>query len=152
MNLDLFEWRIEFAYFWELSLAFALALPIGWDREREVRSAGLRTFPLVAIASCAYVLLGRDILADDAGDAMARVLYGLMTGIGFIGGGAILKGHGVVLGTATAAAIWSTGALGAAVAFHRYDIAATLTLFTFVTLRLITPLKTLASNAHDTRD
>jgi putative Mg2+ transporter-C (MgtC) family protein len=38
-----------------LAVAYVLALPIGWDREREERSAGLRTFPLVAIASCGFV-------------------------------------------------------------------------------------------------
>jgi len=40
-----------------LAIAYVLALPIGWDREREERSAGLRTFPLVAIASCGFVRL-----------------------------------------------------------------------------------------------
>mgnify|MGYP001587260161 CR=1 FL=1 len=41
-----------------LASAYALALPVGWDRERDARSAGIRTFPLVAIASCGFVLVG----------------------------------------------------------------------------------------------
>lgn len=64
-----------------------------------------------------------------------------MTGIGFIGGGAILKGGVSVHGTATAASIWNTGAIGAAVAYGRYEIAILLSLVNFATLHFLTPLK-----------
>ena len=59
-----------------------------------------------------------------------------MTGIGFIGGGSILKDRGNVSGTATAASIWNTGAIGAAVAWHRYEIAIALSLVNFLLLYL----------------
>lgn len=117
-----------------LVLAFLFALPVGWDREQAGRSAGLRTFPLVAISSCAYVLVGKFAFGEDP-QAQARVLQGLITGIGFVGGGAILKSEGRVEGTATAASIWTTGAIGASVAYGRVDIAALLSLVTFATLR-----------------
>jgi len=65
------------------------------------------------------------------------VLQGLITGIGFIGGGAILKTGGTVRGTATAASIWNTGLIGVAVAFARYEIAIVMSLINFVTLRLV---------------
>jgi putative Mg2+ transporter-C (MgtC) family protein len=120
--------------------AFLLALPIGWEREQSERSAGLRTFPLVAMASCGYILIATEVLADHP-EGLARVIEGLMTGIGFIGGGAILKSGGSVRGTATAASIWNTGAVGAAVAFHRYDIALVLVAINFVALRWLTPFK-----------
>lgn len=45
-----------------LAIAYVLAFPIGWDREREERSAGLRTFPLVALASCSFVVNPETIL------------------------------------------------------------------------------------------
>src|SRR5262245_46763103 len=102
--------------------AFALALPIGWERERDDRSAGLRTFPLVAVASCGYVLVAESVFGA-AGPDHSRLLQGLITGIGFIGGGAILKSAGTVRGTATAASVWNTGAVGAAVAYGAYEIA-----------------------------
>lgn len=117
-----------------------LAIPIGWDRERETRSLGLRTFPLVAVASCGYMLIGQSLVGDNP-EALSRVLYGLMTGIGFIGGGAILKDGGSVSGTATAASIWNTGAVGAAVAFQRYEIAVALALVNFLILRFLQTLK-----------
>jgi putative Mg2+ transporter-C (MgtC) family protein len=72
---------------------------------------------------------------------MARVFYGLMTGIGFIGGGAILKNGGSVHGTATAASLWTTGAMGGAVAFGRYEIAALLTLIVWLTFRYAPAVK-----------
>jgi putative Mg2+ transporter-C (MgtC) family protein len=118
---------------WRLGLAFLLALPIGWDRERSARGAGLRTFPLVAIGSCAFLLIGRSV-AEGSAQAHAYLLYGLMGGIGFIGGGAILKQRGSVAGTATAASIWNTGAIGAGVAWQRYEIAIALALVNFLLL------------------
>lgn len=123
-----------------LAIAYALALPIGWDREKEERSAGVRTFPLVAIASCGFVLVaialfGRNSLGQ------ARILEGLITGVGFIGGGAILKRGEKASGTATAASLWATGAMGAAVGYGLYDIAVFVSLVTFLTLRLSRPLK-----------
>lgn len=124
----------------DLGIAYALAFVIGWNREREAHSAGLRTFPLVAVASCGFVQMAETLTIDDA-NATARLLVGVMTGIGFLGGGAILKGGGEVHGTATAASIWATGAIGAAVALGSYHVAVTVCLFTGVTLYLMTPLK-----------
>jgi len=123
-----------------LLIAFILTLPIGWEREKETRSAGMRTFPLVALASCGYILIGQSVAGDNP-EALAKILYGLMTGIGFIGGGAILKENGSVHGTATAASIWNTGAVGAAVAFERYEIAIVLAIVNFGTLRFVPILK-----------
>lgn len=123
-----------------LVVAFVLALPIGWNREREERSAGIRTFPLVAMAACGFVLVAIGVLGATS-PGQARILEGLMTGVGFIGGGAILKHGTQALGTATAASLWATGALGAAVGYGLYDIAVILSLVTYVTLRYLSPAK-----------
>lgn len=123
-----------------LLLAFVLALPIAWDRELATRTLGLRTMPLVAVASCGYVLVGVTV-AGDAPDPLSRIIQGLITGIGFIGGGAILKSGGDVTGTSTAAAIWATGAVGAAVATSRVELAIAIALLTFLTFRLLTPVR-----------
>jgi putative Mg2+ transporter-C (MgtC) family protein len=124
----------------KLLLAFVLALPIAWEREHSTRLMGLRTFPIVAVASCAYVLVGEAVIAD-SGDARARLIQGLMSGIGFIGGGAILKEGTTVRGTATAASVWTTGAVGAAVAFGRYEIAIVTIAINFFVLKWFTLLK-----------
>jgi putative Mg2+ transporter-C (MgtC) family protein len=123
-----------------LALAFAFAFPLGWNREREARSAGLRTFPIVAIASCGLILLASELLGARTPE-QARILQGLITGIGFIGGGAILIGGDNVHGTATAASLWNVGVIGAAVGFGYYDLGLILALCNFLVLALLTPLK-----------
>ena len=125
-----------------LLVAYALAVPIGWNREREERSAGLRTFPLVAVATCGFIQASESLLAEHP-EALARVLEGLITGMGFIGGGAILRQEDSVKGTATAASLWITGAIGAAVGLGSYDVAVVLTLLTIATLWFMAPLKRL---------
>ncbi len=125
----------------KVALAYFLTLPVGWERERAEHSVGVRTFPLVAMASCGYVMLMDSFSGGDAA-ARSHVIQGLTTGIGFIGGGAILRGKGNVHGTATAASIWNTGVIGAAVAESRYEIAVILSLLNLLTLRLLLPLKT----------
>jgi putative Mg2+ transporter-C (MgtC) family protein len=124
----------------DLAIAYVLALVLGWNREQRGNSAGLRTFPLVAVAACGFVQAAEPMAAGSP-EAMARVVEGLITGIGFIGAGAILKGGREVHGTATAASIWVTGAIGAAVGLGSYHVAVSLCLFAAVTLYLLTPLK-----------
>lgn len=142
----MFEWmswdgNVALSVFVRMIISFVLALPIGWERERNARSLGLRTFPLVAVASTAYLTIAEELFVQSQ-DAQSRVLQGLMAGIGFIGGGAILKrSDDSVEGTATAAGVWATGALGSAVAYGRLDIALAISLITFLTFRFITPLK-----------
>ena len=122
----------------KIGITYLLMLVIGWDREQEAHSAGLRTFPIVGIASCGYLL----ILGSDADPAShSRVLQGLITGIGFVGGGAILKDGLNVKGMATAASIWNAGVIGAAIAMNRLSIAIALAALNLFTLRALLPLK-----------
>lgn len=144
----LFDGREMLVSLAKLVLAYVLTLPVAWEREHEARSAGLRTFPLVALASCGYMLFAVELFPQ-APDAQARLIEGLMTGIGFIGGGAILKSGGTVHGTATAASIWNTGAIGAAVAYGRYDIAVLLSVVNYATLRVLAKLKPVAHTRED---
>lgn len=122
-----------------LLFAYLLALPLGLDREKSEIDFGMRTFPLVAVVSCGFMLVGRTVLGST--DAEARVFQGIVTGIGFLGGGAILKDDNKVTGTATAASIWNTGAIGIAIAFSRFEIAIALSLLNFITLRIVGRLK-----------
>jgi putative Mg2+ transporter-C (MgtC) family protein len=123
-----------------LLVSYLLALPVGWYREREAHIVGVRTFPLVAMASCGYVLLGMPDFGNSI-DAQSHIIQGMVAGIGFIGGGAILKSEGNVHGTATAASIWNTGVIGAAVAEDRYVVAIVLALLNLFALRVLMPLK-----------
>jgi putative Mg2+ transporter-C (MgtC) family protein len=140
MELPLVELSLLLKHLGAIAMAFVLALPVGWEREHSERSAGLRTFPLVAMASCGYILIAGPLLAGHP-EGQARVIEGLITGIGFIGGGAILKAEGAVRGTATAASIWNTGAIGVAVALDRYEVAILLAAVNFAALRWLTLFK-----------
>ncbi len=141
----------------KLGVAYLFALPVGWYREQEAHSAGVRTFPLVAMASCGYVLLGSPS-AHMSMEAQSRIIQGLVAGIGFIGGGAILKSEGGksdnhVHGVATAASIWTTGVVGASVAQNRYLLAATLALLNLFTLRVLLRVKLkLKDDRHPKQD
>lgn len=122
-----------------LSLAFVLAFPIGWERGRGRQSIGLRTFPIVAMGSCGFMLLAK-MAPDASADNIARILQGVIAGIGFIGGGAIIKKDSTSYGVVTAASIWNTGAIGVAIAAGREEIAISLAIFNFLTLYFLTPI------------
>jgi len=114
-------WSDSLDHLVHLLVAFVLALPIGWNRARTERSAGLRTFPLVAMASCGLVQTAISILGPDA-PSHANILQGIVIGVGFIGAGAIIRQGDITTGNATAASVWVVGIIGAAVGYGYYDI------------------------------
>ena len=125
----------------QLLAAAVLAMPTAANREMNSRIMGLRTFPLVSVGACAYILIGFSFIPEDQPDAMARIMQGLLSGIGFVGGGAILKSGDHVNGTASAASIWITGALGAAVGMQLWGLALMLSIFNFVIVWSMSRLK-----------
>jgi putative Mg2+ transporter-C (MgtC) family protein len=133
------DWAQVWYHLWHLAFAYLLALPIGLNRETSEIQFGMRTFPLVAVVTCGFMLVGISVL--DSTGSEARVFQGLVTGIGFLGGGAILKHRESVIGTATAASIWNMGAIGVATAFNRYEIAIVLSAVNYLTLKMVGRLK-----------
>ena len=110
----------------------------------------LPTLPLVAVVTCGFMLVGMS--AIESTDEEARVIQGLFTGIGFIGAGAILKDQDKVAGTASAASIWNTGAIGLSVAFNRYEIAILLVSLYFFTLIVFGKIKKEMSSSQEERE
>ncbi len=133
---ELLNWELIVENLALILVAMGLTLPIAYNRERKSNSAGLRTYPLVAIATCSYTLLAMEVIGDT--EAMGKFMAGIVTGIGFIGGGAILKAKDDtrVSGLANAASIWNTGAIGMAVAWKRFEIAILIALLNFLILRM----------------
>ena len=138
MLVSLGHWQEAWTDLQQIGLTYILTAFIGWDREKEAHSAGLRTFPIVGMASCGYLLV---LGAQPDVAAQSRVLQGLITGIGFVGGGAILKEGATVKGTATAASIWNAGVIGASVAMGHIQIAIILAVLNLFTLRALLPVK-----------
>lgn len=132
--------------------AYLLALPLGWERKSKGRAhVGWRTLPLVSVATCAYLLISRELYEHGIFDVdgLARTLRAMMTGIGFIGGGAILKRKRTVKGVTTATSVWTTGAIGASVAFGYYTVAVVLTLTDLLVIDLTRRLARHTGVPHD---
>jgi putative Mg2+ transporter-C (MgtC) family protein len=114
-------WNDSLDHLVHLLVAFVLALPIGWNRARAERSAGLRTFPLVSMASCGLVQTAISVLGPGS-PTHANILQGIVIGVGFIGAGAIIRQGDITTGNATAASVWVVGIIGAACGYGYYDI------------------------------
>jgi putative Mg2+ transporter-C (MgtC) family protein len=95
-----------------LTVAGVIGGLLGWERELAGKAAGFRTHILVAVGSAALVAVATQ--GGFGPDPVSRVIQGLVTGIGFLGAGCILKpdGEGTVRGLTTAAGIWLTAAVG----------------------------------------
>lgn len=119
-----------------LLLAAILGGVLGWQREHAGKAAGLRTHMLVALGSALFVLIPEQ--AGVSPSDLSRVIQGVITGIGFLGAGSILKltEPGQIYGLTTAAGIWLTAAVGIAAGLGREASAMLTTLLAFVILSL----------------
>lgn len=120
-----------------LVVAFGLGIPIGWEQGGEAKP-GLRTYPLLAMGACAYLEIGQFAFRNNI-EAEARVFQGLVSGIGFIGAGAIIKGRLKVRGLATAVSLWVTVAIGVAASYQLFALAAFLSVTTLLVLWILHP-------------
>ncbi|RZL31284.1 MAG: MgtC/SapB family protein [Rubrivivax sp.] len=120
-----------------LLLAALLGGVLGYERERSGKAAGIRTHMLVAMGSALFVLVPQ-LGGMPVGD-LSRVLQGIITGVGFLGAGAIVKRHSEenVQGLTTAAGIWMTAAIGVACGMGRESTAVISTLLALVVLALL---------------
>jgi len=107
-----------------LAAAMLLGAVIGLQRESVGAAAGLRTHMLVTLGAAVFVLAPLSV--DMSAEQVSRVIQGVATGIGFIGGGAVLKlaAEREILGLTTAASIWLATAVGVAVGMGRLGLAA----------------------------
>jgi putative Mg2+ transporter-C (MgtC) family protein len=123
-----------------LALAAVLGMVVGFEREHAGHTAGVRTHLLVAVGSALFTELSFVAFASDGGDAdAARVAAQVVTGIGFLGAGAILRYGRVVRGLTTAASIWAVAALGMASGTGEYTLGIGATV---IILLALAPLRT----------
>jgi putative Mg2+ transporter-C (MgtC) family protein len=120
-----------------LLLAVLLGAFIGLEREHRGTAAGLRTHMLLALGVA--VILVTALESGLERDALSRVVQGVLAGVGFIGGGAILKEgrREVVKGLTTAASLWASAAIAAAAALGRGLVAVTATVLALVILAVL---------------
>lgn len=115
---------------------------LGWERQTDRKPAGLRTHTLVCLGSTLFVLTARHavgLLGSHNFDP-SRIIHGVVTGIGFLGAGTILRYEGQVVGITTAATIWVVAAIGVAAGLEAYPLAAIGTILALIVLRLFVKL------------
>lgn len=130
-----------------LLIASILGALIGWERERKHWGAGLRTHMLVSIGSCLIMIVSAFGFSDILNTPHvtldpSRIAAQVVTGIGFIGGGAILfYRQEVIRGLTTAAGIWTVAGIGLATGSGLYFAAFATTLITFIILLVLKPIE-----------
>jgi putative Mg2+ transporter-C (MgtC) family protein len=112
---------------------------VGIQRERSGKPAGIRTHMLVALGAALFVMGPMEFGMLNNEDALSRVIQGLVTGIGFLGAGAILKleDKREIEGLTTAAGIWMTAAIGLAIGLGRFGLAALSVIFAWFVLAVV---------------
>jgi putative Mg2+ transporter-C (MgtC) family protein len=118
-------------------LGGALGALIGLEREMSGKPAGIRTYGLVGMGAAAFTVVG--VLAFGNGDPVARVAQGIVTGIGFLGAGTILRLDRQIVGLTTAAGVWVAAAIGMAVGGGLYIIAIGGAVAVFLLLQFVNP-------------
>jgi len=115
-----------------LGLAFLLGLPVGWESEQRFHFFGLRTYALLSVSVCGFLLLAQTTAGGPVEQADA--FYGVLLGMGFVGSGAVIQSPEKARGLSKAASLWVTGAIGAGTAYGNAPISAAVSLMTVVAL------------------
>jgi len=140
---ELIDWNVtadeKMQVFFRLLLAAVFGGLLGWERGRSEKPAGVRTMILIGSGAAAFALLGQELIAAGGNEAIlradpTRVLSYIISGVGFLGAGAILHSKRSIKGLTTAASIWVVAAIGAACGVGEFMIAFFLFAITFVTL------------------
>jgi putative Mg2+ transporter-C (MgtC) family protein len=114
-----------------LIMATLLGSSVGFEREKRGKSAGLRTYMLVSLGSCLITIISISFAHDPA-----RIAASIITGIGFLGGGAIIARRGSVKGITTAAGLWVMAAVGLGVGLGYYLLSVVTTTLVYLILKL----------------
>lgn len=111
------DWNTEALMALRALIAALLGALIGWEREQHGREAGIRTYAAVSLGACVFGLVSAHVTgATDP----TRIAAGVVTGVGFLGAGVILREQGRIAGLTTAATIWATASVGLAIAYGMY--------------------------------
>lgn len=121
-------------------VALVLGALIGIEREYRGHPAGVRTLAMVSVGSCIFTAAGLFLFPGHATDP-TRIAAQVVTGVGFLGAGAIFRSEDGVKGLTTAATVWVVAAIGMAIGFGLYVIAAGGALLVLIALALIRPIE-----------
>ena len=114
-------------------LAVVFGAAIGLEREISGKAAGLRTNVLICLGAAVFTIISKQIGAGH-GQSLTRIAAGIVTGVGFLGAGAIIQDRGGIQGLTTAATIWLVASIGTACGAGFYALALLSTLIAIVVL------------------
>ena len=120
-------------------LAAVLGAIIGLEREVHHKPAGLRTNILICIGAAVFTIISKEMVAGTE-DSLTRIASQIVTGVGFLGAGAIIQDRGGVHGLTTAATIWLVSSIGMACGAGMYKLAIFTTILAFFVLRILIKL------------
>ncbi|HXH07886.1 MAG TPA: MgtC/SapB family protein [Vicinamibacterales bacterium] len=123
-----------------LALAALLGAVLGFEREVSQKPAGLRTNILITLGSALFTIMSIELAPTPHADP-TRIAAQIVTGIGFLGGGAILRTAGDVRGLTTAATIWLNAAIGLAAGGGAFRLAVVTTVIALLVLTMLKPLE-----------
>jgi putative Mg2+ transporter-C (MgtC) family protein len=133
-----FETQLEILL--RLTVALVIGALVGIEREYRGHPAGVRTLALVSVGSCIFTAAGLFVLPGHATDP-TRIAAQVVTGVGFLGAGAIFRSDDGIKGLTTAATVWVVAALGMAVGFGLYLLAVGAALVVMVGLVIVRPIE-----------
>ena len=135
LNINGWPWGNLILSTFAILLAVLLCGLVGFEREKRGRSAGLRTHLLVGVGSAVIMIISiYGFPGGFAGRDIARLAAGVLTGVGFLGAGAIIHDHGSIKGLTTAGTIWLVMAIGLACGSFNFIIAVLVTVVVMVVL------------------
>jgi len=141
MDLSQLQFTFDLTSFLQLTLAAVLGGIVGVEREISGHPAGLRTNILIAVSACLFTILSiKGFPLTGASQDTARVAAQVVTGVGFLGAGAVIQTKGAVHGLTTAATIWMVAAVGMATGTHLYMLGVATTFLTTGVLVILAPL------------
>lgn len=122
------DWNVEALMAVRVVIAVLFGGFVGWERQWHGREAGIRTYAAVALGSCVFALISTHLTSGNNPHVIAA---GVVTGIGFLGAGVIVRENADITGLTTAATLWSTASVGLAVGYGMYLLGLLVSLIVF---------------------
>lgn len=145
--LEFFKETTLFEYVVPVLLAALAGGLIGIEREYRDKTAGFRTMILIAVGSCLFTILS-EVMGGPKGE-ITRIAASIVTGVGFLGAGVIVKDGPTIRGLTTAASIWLVASLGMGAALEMYSLVFGITVFILLVLVLLPPFERWLDKKHD---
>jgi putative Mg2+ transporter-C (MgtC) family protein len=132
-------------------LAVGCGAAVGIERQIKRKAAGLRTNVLICLGAAVFTIISRQMAAEQ--DSITRIAAQIVTGVGFLGAGAIIQDRGGIHGLTTAATIWLVASIGMACGAEKYYLAIITTVLAILVLRGLAQVdKRLEAGARNNRE